>query len=218
MTENTLERQNIKRAVIRVIMVSVLMALMAFTYRQLYFSYLVMENSNRISELLLQRQILLMQVKDQQLDSAKRTLRENEIIVTELQFENEKLREKMAMLDKVVELESMIARLKEKNEQLSDQIVGLKEREPDFNESVQSFGEGKKWLSKYSAWIRQVRNRLKDIKKEELDKKVAAQKEQDRIDSLLGNNGYIVRDGQILPREIPLATSQNVKVEVRFVK
>ena len=52
--------------------------------------------------------------------------------------------------------------------------------------------------------------------------KIAAQKEKDRIESLLGNNGYLVRDGRAFQKpDAPVVQNTNknrVEVDVKFMK
>lgn len=211
-------KKNNKKLIIRGLLWCAMIALLAFSYRQLYFSYLVMEQSSRLSEMLLHKQTLLMQLKSEQVMLLKNDLKNTEVLVQQLQIENDQLRGQEKTIDKIVELEGEIIQLEEKNAQLEEQVASLKKQTPDFNETVKNLQDGRKWLAEYSRWINKVKGRMQAIKKEQYVKDVAQQTEQDRVESLLGNNGYLVRNGQLLPRDIPPAPTREVKVDVQFVK
>jgi len=64
-----------------------------------------------------------------------------------------------------------------------------------------------------------VKNRMSEMKRKEKQEKIAAIKENDRIELLLGNNGFIMKEGKALPMEVVYPPkNQTVKVDVHFVR
>jgi len=58
------------------------------------------------------------------------------------------------------------------------------------------------------------------LKKKEQERKICFQRELDQKKLLLGNNGYIVKDGQPMPMTMPGEgqLSEEIKINVEFVK
>lgn len=212
-------KRNNKKIWLKGIVFSVLLGVTLWVYWQFYLNYLLLEKTSRLSELLLQEQAVLLQTRGQKIAMITENLRKTATLVTQLKTENEKLQGQVKLLDKMPELEKTIALLEERNATLLAQMDTLREKGPDWDAEIQSVQDGKNYLSKYSDWIRKVKRRIRTIKHEAFQERVEARKEQDRIRSLLGNNGYVIRDGRMLPMDVPEGSpSQNIRVDVRFVR
>ncbi len=208
-----------RRTIIRIVLLAVLMGTWFWLYWQLSLNYQIVTQSNVISESLLEDQALLARAKAKELSLVRENLRETEYLLGKLRQENEKLRQKIVLLDQVADLKETIDRLKEKNAMLINHIASVKEREPDFDKTVKTTEDGRSLLQKYRGYIYEVKQRIRDIRRKEHEQKVAIQKEQDRIESMIGNNGYMVRNGENISIENrnSLANS-SIKVDVQFVK
>lgn len=155
-----------------------------------------------------------------ELELYKENLHKTEELLSKVQDENNKLREKLVLLDKLEELQQTVARLQEKNALMINHMSSARKQEPDFNKSIQNVAEGRKILSKYGHYISDIKNRIAVIRREEHRQTIARQKEEDRLKLLAGNNGYMIRDGETMPREIvlPLKEKKDVTIDVTFVK
>lgn len=155
-----------------------------------------------------------------ELELYKENLHKTEELLSKVQDENNKLREKLVLLDKLDELQETVERLKEKNALMINHMSSARKQEPDFNKSIQNVTEGRKILSKYGHYISDIKNRIAVIRREERRQTIARQKEEDRLKLLAGNNGYMIRDGETMPREIvlPLKEKKDVTIDVTFVK
>ena len=155
-----------------------------------------------------------------ELELYKENLAKTETLLTKVQEENNQLREKLVLLDKLQELEDTVARLKEKNTLMINHLSSLQKQEPDFRKSIQTMEEGRKVLSKYSKYIGDIKDRLSVIKRDEHRQEMARKKEDDRVKLLAGNNGYMIRDGQPKSMELvlPPKEKKDVTIDVTFVK
>lgn len=146
--------------------------------------------------------------------------------------------------------EAMLAQAKEGNMQLQQQIsaFGLWQgAESSSSNGVQTIQaqlipkaeqirtprEGRTLLALYRDGIRVVQSRMKAFQQEAHEARIAILKEKDKIKSLLGNNGYFVRDGAsvkvdreryeaatlgFVPAEGTVQAPRNVKIDVTFFK
>jgi len=213
------KNSNNKRIILRVTLLSVLVALFSWSYYQFSVSYNNIELSNRMIEALLHKKTALADKYARDLGLAKENLVQTEAFLKKVQEENDKLREKIKLLDKMAELEKTIARLKEKNALIINQMTSPQRDSTSPEKRFKTIEEGKAIIQDYQEMISKVKKKIKTLKKEEYEKKVAAQKEIDRIQTLLGNNGYWVRDGKLSPPDMPQPNAnQNIKIDVEFVR
>jgi len=208
-----------RRTVVRIVLLAALMGTWFWLYWQLSLNYQIVTQSNSISESLLEDQALLARAKAKEVALVRENLRESEFLLSKLQVENEKLRKKIDLLGQVSDLRATIDRLKEKNVMLINHIASVKETDPNFDETVKTIEDGQSLLGKYKGYIREVKQRIRNFRKKEQEQKIAIQKEQDRIESMLGNNGYLVRNGENISTENKKSlANSSIKVDVQFVK
>ncbi len=159
-----------------------------------------------------------------ELNTTKSMLAETQAMLAQAQNENSSLKEDIQGLDAIQsqenvsnlnELQAKISDLKEKNVQVSGQLAQLKEQLKAFEADFSDMHEGRTLISLFQSKIKLVKSRMNYIKQEAHFTKVAAQKEKDRLAMINGNNGYVVKDGQI---QRPSSTTRSYNIDVRLMQ
>ncbi len=134
-----------------------------------------------------------------QLQSLQRMIERKEIVLEKVKKENVQLRDKIQLMDEIAQLQDSIAELKHKNSQLVEKEAQVqKGREEDRVMSWNSLEEARAALTKERLRIQSVKERIEILTSQEKDEKVAVQQELDKIQSHMGNKGYLVREGTSL--------------------
>ena len=121
--------------------------------------------------------------------------------------------------DKNNEFQKTIAQLDEKNTQLSHELTVVQERLRFLEGDVKSLDEARALIAEYKGKFRLVKTKIRAFNHEVFEAKVAAQKEKDRIAILMGNNGYLTRDGMPYRGDAAAAEKEKrIQVDVQFVK
>jgi hypothetical protein len=211
----------------------VLFVFAAWLYYQLDENYRNLENTNQAVDDLVVKQTVLTKKYATEVIIAKKKVIEAEQRVVEaekavaqlrqdnvaLRQDNTALQQKVKLLDKMAELEANIQDLKQKNTVLLNEIDQLEKESLAHPEKIKNLAEGKTMLTKFREKLRALDVRMHAIKRDAFQAKVQAQKDLDKKRSLAGNNGYLVRNGMVMPQEINLKTENaNIKVDVKFVK
>jgi hypothetical protein len=216
--DKTIVKNNIFSA-LGILLLVAMSGLFYWTYNQLMASNESIQNSNRVYQKVLDDSLAINRANVRELKDFKERLQMTESLLAKMKEENDKLREKLVLLNKVAELESDIARLKERNSQILNQMSQMEWKSPYREQRLKSVGEAKALLAEYADKLRLVKTRIRDIKGAERQKQILALEEADKMKMVLGNNGYLVRDGKIMPAALASpAESQKVKVDVTFVK
>lgn len=119
---------------------------------------------------------------------------------------------------KVEALENTIALLQKENEKYRAQLTAAQERSQTFSADIRSTAEGRKAVRELRKQLSVIKNRMRAIARQADLAKAVAQKERDRIETMIGNNGFLVKDGKaVLPKDIP-ATASKVNIDVKFVE
>ncbi len=136
-----------------------------------------------------------------ELTLTKGMLSQTRNMLTQAQTENARLKEDISSIDtqqeNIPQLESRITALKEKNTQVTSELDGLKNQLRAFEADFANMEEGKSLITLFQSKIKLVKSRMRYLKQEAYFARIAAQKERDRAEAINGNNGYLVRDGQI---------------------
>lgn len=126
-----------------------------------------------------------------------------------------------------------LAELEKKNKTLSEELTVLENKIKYYEGDVKNIDESNKLIEFYRSKLKVVKAKIKDFRSEAEKARISAQKERDRIRLLLGNNGYIMRNGETVKvdeakynaammtpeMESQLKdSSRNVEVNVDFVK
>ena len=111
-------------------------------------------------------------------------------------------------------LEAMINAFKVKNKRLQGDLETARKDLSVFLPGIPSSLDTKTKILAYRKHIRVVKKNIHMLEKEALAMKRAAQQQHDRLESLYGNNGYMIKDGRDLSikREDPKV---DIKVEFK---
>lgn len=212
-----------KYIVLRMVLITILVGIFIWSYSLFSQNYARVELSHKMVEALFQNKTDLAKKYAEQLGLAEGNLDRTESFLKDIKVENMKLKEKVKLLDELNNMEREIGRLREENSQIHRQMLEANYAATKKGEEKSQFNtidEGKSLITKFKKKFRAVKDRIRVLKKKERAKKVAIQKEIDRKESLLGNNGYLIRGGQVMPMSIPDVTNlpEGVRVNVEFVK
>lgn len=124
----------------------------------------------------------------QELESVKAALAQTEVMLALAQQENLNLHQER----------ETVGSLRRRDVQLTGQTDDLRDQLDRWESNFYSIQDGKALTAFYHDRIRQVKAKIREIKRQARAVKIAALQERDRIRSVLGNNGYFIRDGQIV--------------------
>jgi hypothetical protein len=121
-------------------------------------------------------------------------------------------------------LESSLAQLQQDNSKLAEEMKTLQSRLDYFEGNVKNIEEGRSLIHVFKGKIKQVKSKIRQYKRDVEDLRVAALSQKDSIRLVLGNNGYMVRNGEIVnvdmekyrsaSQEGLAADAQDVKIDV----
>lgn len=206
-------------SVLGIVLLIVLFGLFYWAYDQFMASYQGIQDSNQVYQKVIDEFVVMDRKHAKELNDFKKRLQSTETLLAKFKEENEKLQEKVALLNKVNELESDIARLKERNNLIINQMSQMEWKSPYREKKLKNVAEAKALLAEYTEKLRLVRSRMRVLKIEDHRQEIATKAEKDKMALLMGNNGYLIRNGQVMPREIPAVTqAPKRKVDVTFVK
>ena len=172
----------------------------------------------------------------QELDATKTVLTQTQDLLAQAKKENADLQNQMALLNAQgntvlqnqiqtsqtqSELEKQVALLNEKNFQFAGELSQLKEQMRSFEGDVKSIDEGKSMIALFKNRLKLVKTKITYLKREAQFAQIAAQKERDRLLTLKGNKGFLLKDGQALKEEKtaqPPSGDKKVNIDVSFVE
>lgn len=140
-----------------------------------------------------------------ELSATKGMLSDMQTLLNQTQGENLKLRQEIQELEglsttenvkNLPELEAKISSLKRQNAQVTTELGGVKNELRAFQGDFNTIEEGKSLLTLFRSKINLVKSRMRYLRQEAYMAKVSAQKERDRVETLNGNSGFLLRDGQ----------------------
>ena len=94
-------------------------------------------------------------------------------------------------------------------------MADLKSQLRAFEADFSNLEEGQSLIVLFQNKIKFVKSRMHYLKQEAYFTKMAAQKEKDRLGLLNGNNGFIVRGGQL---QNPSSTKKSFAIDVKIVQ
>lgn len=206
-----------------IVIAAILSGLSYWTYKEVANDYMTVESSNRMVQSLLENQTHFVRSYAAQILDFKKNLAQTEEKLAQVQSENVELKSKMAMLDNVAVLEEKIA-------QMELAAAAAKEREDAMHAKLQellseqdfkSVSEGRALLAKYKKKIHEIKSRIRGFQIEDRNKEIANRQKEDEYRLSLGNNGYMLRNGQEPSANVvwpPVVTNKNVSIDVTIVK
>jgi chromosome segregation ATPase len=159
-----------------------------------------------------------------ELATTKGMLVQTQGMLASAQDENTKLKQELQGLDNLRstenvqnlgELQDKINALKEKDSQVSLQLADLKTQLRAFNGDFTRPEEGRSLIVLFQNKINLVKSHMHYLKQEAYFAKIAAQKEKDRLASLNGNSGFVVRDGRV---QNPDGSKKTFAIDVKMVQ
>ncbi len=112
-------------------------------------------------------------------------------------------------------LETMINSFKKKNKEMDIQLQTVRKELSTFQPEIGDANEGRSKVALFKNHIRMVKKNMGALKKQALQLKIAAQKERDRLESLYGNGGFMVKEGQ--NKSITSFDQKKVEINVKFI-
>lgn len=165
----------------------------------------------------------LNQVSDE-LIMTKNLLAQTQGSLSDAEAENAKLTQELQGLDQlraaegvasVDQLQGKIKSLKDKDTRISLQLEDLKGQLRAYQAEFSNPAEGRSLIKLFRNKIRMVKNRIRYLDQEAFEARVVAQKEKDRLAALNGNNGFVVRNGQV---QNPEGTKKTFAIDVKLVQ
>lgn len=185
------------QSIVGVILTIVMLALSALTVWQYMENS---ENTKQAYQLLsgsYDRQLSLTQMYAQELAETKELLVQAQADLAAAKTEIGQLTDKNVQFEATIaQLQEQSSRLTDENTRLTGEMVTLKERLNFLEGDVKNLEEAKRLIAEYKGKFRLVKAKIRVFNREAYEAKKAAQQERDRVASLLGNNGYLVRDGK----------------------
>lgn len=214
-----------KWIMLRMLLILILVGICAWSYMMFSQVYERVELSHKMVTALLENRTAQAREYAAQLGLAQANLDQTKAFLNDIRQENLALKEKIKLLDQLKEMEREIGELRETNAQIQVQMLqesyaANAQSEPAQNPfDFETIDQGRKWIQKFKRKIQKVRNRIRELKRQQHQNRVSLQQEADRQETLLGNNGFLVRDGQVLPMDglDAAAQARDVKIKVEFV-
>ncbi len=159
-----------------------------------------------------------------ELSQTKELLKETETMLSQLREDTSSF---VQMTGKALELENA-------NADLKAQMAAIRDHLRFLSGDVKDMPEADQLLKYFRGKIHLVKGKIKGFKRDAHELKIAAQKEHDRIQAILGNNGYLVKEGKSIkvdyakfltadPSSVSGETAKdtkipsNVNISVKFV-
>lgn len=159
----------------------------------------------------------------QELDSAKQELSSISGELFLIQGVNNSLKDGIAALERYKSaavakgeaLESMIKAFRRKNKEIEVELKSVRQQLADLQPDISDLGQGRSKVLLFKTRIKGVRRNMSLLRRKAAQIKADAQKEQDRLESLYGNAGYIVKNGENL--SVISSGQRNISIDVKFV-
>ena len=150
------------------------------------------------------------------LQVVKAELLEAEVILSQTKEQNNALQAQVQGLQ--VDLQTVQAQ----NTELTKEVSALQERLRPLEAEIGSMEEGKSFSRAIRNRLHAIKKGIHNVKRKAVLDRIAAQKERDQLLLSLGNQGYIVRDAKLLPRDFSstgtLSGEKKIKIDVELVE
>ena len=214
------------RSIFGSLLLATAVILLGFVIKQSIENYQSLNASHALMSETLDQQVALSRLYQQELVATKAALAETQALLAKAQAENVNLSALVEELNqKNAAFQARMVDLEQKNIDLNGQLNVIQERLRFLEGDVRSIEEGRAVIQTYKQNLRKVKIKIGEFKQEAHYAKIAAQKERDQIETMLGNNGYIMKNGKVVqPIEVPAAPAAagagkgRVDVDVQFMK
>ena len=207
--------------IVGMVFLGILAGFLVWLLYQTWFNYKNMRLSTTLMDQLLEYQSGLTRVHEHRSAMFKTQLDQTRDLVEKYRNENQQLLDRIQLQDEVVELQGMVESLQEENKLIRTQMSSLQLDQPVAQvkvPQVRSLKEARNLIRGKKQEIKKIRLQIHNLKQEMVQQQIADQKEVDRIESLLGNHGYLVKEGKICSQRMALPeASQQVSIDVTIV-
>ncbi|MBL8012306.1 MAG: hypothetical protein JNN05_00520 [Candidatus Omnitrophica bacterium] len=163
-----------------------------------------------------------LELVSKELASTKTMLSETEVLLAQAQQENKMLKgdpQAMANMqklfgDQVNTAGKNLDNLKKQNETYDSELSKLKGDLESFQTNAGDLKQGASLIKDLRSKIRIVKDKMRALKKDAAQAREAAQVERDRQLLLLGNNGFVTKDGEL---QLGEKAKKSVDIDVKFV-
>jgi len=209
-------------SIIGVSSLAILAGLLIWLSYQTWFNYKDMKLSATLMDQLLEYQAGLTRVHEHRSVMFKTQLEQTRELVEKYRDENQRLLERVQLQDEVAELQRMVERLKEENQLIREQMESLRQDQPATTvtraEQVRSLKEAKTLIRGKKQEILKIKVQIHNLKRDMVQQRLNDLKEVDRVESLIGNHGYLVKDGKNCSQQMALTEGNpQVNIDVTFV-
>lgn len=153
----------------------------------------------------------------QELDTTKGLLSQTETMLNQVKIENVSLLDQVAALQSAQQIENQVNQLKDASAKANNELISINAQMRTLDSNFTSVDKGREMLALLGQKIAEIKGRIRGIKHEAFLARKAAQDEMDRLALLNGNQGYVVKDGQIFqPQAAQSQSNPNVNINVSF--
>ena len=182
------------------------------------------ETQTRLSKMTLELELV-----SKELESTKSVLTDTQNMLAQAQEENKVLTGDPAAAARLQKLRATntsneavaknLEDLQKKNESYSGELAQLRNDMNNYQSNVADLDEGRNIIKEFKMKINAVKQKMNGLRREARLAKITAQEERDRQMAVLGNNGFLVKDGQVkLANQPPQENGQKaVDIDVQFV-
>jgi len=195
----------------------ILAALLFWMFQQIWYNERNMKLSTTLLDQLMDYQTGLTRVYEHRTDLLGKQLDQSRAETEKYKKENQQLRQKVVLMDQIDKLQDTIGSLQTENRRIQDEMRALdKKKTMGLPQKIRSLKEGKSLIVRYKRTIHKVKQLIHQFKRDRYRQRLDDQKEVDRIESMLGNAGYLVKDGHLCAKP-KAAPKPRIDVDVKFV-
>jgi chromosome segregation ATPase len=181
----------------------------------------LMETQTHLSKMTLELELV-----SKELESTKTALTDTQTLLAKTQEENKVLSGDPAAAARLEKLQASakstnqvvskkLEGLQKKNETYGGELAKLQDDLNNYQTDTTDIKQGQDMIRQFKQKIKVVKDKMAALKREAHLTKVAAQAEQDRQLAILGNNGFLVKDGQV--KMADKGQEKSVDIDVKFV-
>jgi hypothetical protein len=181
----------------------------------------LVETQTRLSKMTLELELV-----SKELESTKSVLSDTQNMLAQTQEENKVLSGDpmaAARLQKINaaarKVNDKVAKnlegLQKKNDSYGKELVQLNHDLNNYQANISDLKEGNDIINEFKMKIKAVKQKMNDLRREARLAKISAQEEHDRQMVILGNNGFMFKDGQ--SKSVAQASEKSVDIDVKFV-
>lgn len=160
---------------------------------QRYYAETALQLEGMVQELdtttyLYQESQRMLGAASRELEAVKALLVQTEAMLTLAQRENIQIKKD----------QETVLQLQARDVRLTDDLARAKGELDKYSAGIFGIQEGKRLIGLYHDQIKAVKAQIKDIKRGARYTRIAALRERDKVKMLIGNNGYMIKDGRMM--------------------